>query len=167
MNLPLSQLIFLMTKPSHTYYRKSDKGLWGRFCSPSFHVLLTIACGRTDKCDCDGIWLRTVVTSELKILVPLRSPSCTLPLMLSSMNVGTLSFLSMTHTSIVKLWRCTDVLKDTCSTHTHKHILYINLMIRIGKNIQNLIIFFVIHVKFMVFIYPKWNYLWLLFMKMP
>lgn len=43
------------------------------------------------------------VTSQLKVLVPLRSPSCTLPLMLSPINVGTLSFLSMTHTSRVKL----------------------------------------------------------------
>lgn len=47
---------------------------------------------------------------------PLRRPSCTLPLMLSPMNVGTLSFLSMTHTSTVKPCRCAAVvLKDTWS----------------------------------------------------
>lgn len=63
------------------------------------------------------------MTSVLKVSVPLRSPSCTLPLMLSSMKVGTLSFLSMTHTSIVKLCLCTDVLKDTCNTQTHTHSL--------------------------------------------
>lgn len=48
-------------------------------------------------------------------LLPLRRPSCTLPRMLSWMNAGTLSFLSMTHTSTVKLWRCPDILKDTLS----------------------------------------------------
>lgn len=75
---------------------------------------------RTDKCDPDWIGLCKTLTSELKVLVPLRSPSCTLPLMLSSMKVGTLSFLSMTHTSTVKLWRCPDARKDTCGTHTHE-----------------------------------------------
>lgn len=55
---------------------------------------------------------------------PLRRPSCTLPLMLSPMNVGTLSFLSMTHTSTVKPCRCAVVLKDTwrrrTSASTHR-----------------------------------------------
>lgn len=44
---------------------------------------------------------------------PFRRPSCTLPLMLSPKNTGTLSFLSMTHTSTVKLWVCMDFVKDT------------------------------------------------------
>lgn len=59
---------------------------------------------------------------------PLRSPSCTLPLMLSSKNTGTLSFLSMTHTSTVKLWVCMDFVKDTWekalrSKHSKQHVL--------------------------------------------
>lgn len=62
-------------------------------------------------------------------MLPLRSPSCTLPLMLCSMKAGTLSFLSMTNTSTVKLWRCTgdlmfwgtsDGLKDTCRPQKQK-----------------------------------------------
>lgn len=49
---------------------------------------------------------------------PFSRPSCTEPLMLSSRNTGTLSFLSMTHTSTVKLWGCMDAVKDTWEKST-------------------------------------------------
>lgn len=57
----------------------------------------------------------TIQTAPLKVLLPLRSPSWTLPRMLWPIKVGTLSFLSMTHTSTVKLWRPAGILKDTCA----------------------------------------------------
>lgn len=63
------------------------------------------------------ISIKQIKFSDAGLLItahpPLRSPSCTLPLMLSTKNTGTLSFLSMTHTSTVKLWVCMDFVKDT------------------------------------------------------
>lgn len=80
---------------------------WKKIAQRVNHILLT------------RLFFISIHAAPLKVLLPLRSPSWTLPRMLSPIKVGTLSFLSMTHTSTVKLWRLTGVLKDTCTARSH------------------------------------------------